>query len=222
MSRVETYDGPAWRLISTLCGESATRNLANHSMRIQGVYVGTVPIPQFIKKKSVAPRRLTLRCPGPRPIPCCCLSASHRWEVLRTVRSCAPALPPLLPQAAASRVASLLLACLPPRPCPEARLRAPRCCSPSTGQVTEIEWAWIPVRPSVPPPHPVPASMSVGRRRTRGFPPGQSPSPLVGPGRGPPADARVVCGPSGQRIQSDIFDGEIYLTDSFVIGFNIQ
>ena len=61
-----------------------------------------------------------------------------------------------------------------------ARLRAPRCCSPSTGQVTEIEWAWIPVRPSVPPPHPVPASMSVGRRRARGFPPGQSPSPLVG------------------------------------------
>ena len=30
------------------------------------------------------------------------------------------------------------------------------------------------------------------------------------------------CGPSGQRIRSDIFDGEIYLTDSFVIGFNIQ
>ena len=27
-------------------------SLANHSMRIQGVYVGTVPIPQFIKKKS--------------------------------------------------------------------------------------------------------------------------------------------------------------------------
>ncbi len=26
------------------------------------------------------------------------------------------------------------------------------------------------------------------------------------------------CGPSGQRIRSDIFDGEIYLTDSFVIG----
>ena len=52
MSRVETYDGPAWRLISTLCGESATRNLANHSMRIQDLYVGTVPIPQFIKKKS--------------------------------------------------------------------------------------------------------------------------------------------------------------------------
>ena len=50
MSRVETYDGPAWRLISTLCGESATRNLANHSMRIQDVYVGTVPIPQFIQK----------------------------------------------------------------------------------------------------------------------------------------------------------------------------
>ena len=49
---VETYDGPAWRLISTLCGESATRNLANRSMRIQDVYVGTVPIPQFIKKKS--------------------------------------------------------------------------------------------------------------------------------------------------------------------------
>ena len=47
---VETYDGPAWRLISTLCGESATRNLANHSMRIQDVYVGAVPIPQFIKK----------------------------------------------------------------------------------------------------------------------------------------------------------------------------
>ena len=47
---VETYDGPAWRLISTLCGESATRNLANRSMRIQDVYVGAVPIPQFIKK----------------------------------------------------------------------------------------------------------------------------------------------------------------------------
>ena len=28
-------------------------SLANHSMRIQGVYVGTVPIPQFIKKKSL-------------------------------------------------------------------------------------------------------------------------------------------------------------------------
>ena len=47
---METYDGPAWRLISTLCGESATRNLANHSMRIQDVYVGTVPIPLFIKE----------------------------------------------------------------------------------------------------------------------------------------------------------------------------
>ena len=31
---VETYDGPAWRLISTLCGESATRNLANRKARI--------------------------------------------------------------------------------------------------------------------------------------------------------------------------------------------
>ena len=50
LRRVETYDGPAWRLISTLCGESATRNLANRSMRIQDVYVGAVPIPQFIKK----------------------------------------------------------------------------------------------------------------------------------------------------------------------------
>ncbi len=49
---METYDGPAWRLISTLCGESATRNLANRSLRIQDVYVGAVPIPQFIKKKS--------------------------------------------------------------------------------------------------------------------------------------------------------------------------
>ena len=48
--RMETYDGPAWRLISTLCGESATRNLANHSMRIQDLYVGTVPIPWFIKE----------------------------------------------------------------------------------------------------------------------------------------------------------------------------
>ena len=26
---------------------------------------------------------------------------------------------------------------------------------------------------------------------------------------------------SGQRIRSDIFDGEIYLTDSFVIRFDI-
>ena len=33
--RMETYDGPAWRLMSTLCGESATRNLGNCSMRIQ-------------------------------------------------------------------------------------------------------------------------------------------------------------------------------------------
>ena len=49
---VETYDGPAWRLISTLCGESATRNLANHSMRIQDLYVGTVPIPRFINVKT--------------------------------------------------------------------------------------------------------------------------------------------------------------------------
>ena len=47
---VETYDGPAWRLISTLCGESATRNLANRSMRIQDLYVGAVPIPRFIKE----------------------------------------------------------------------------------------------------------------------------------------------------------------------------
>ena len=49
---VETYDGPAWRLISTLCGESATRNLANRSMRIQDLYVGPVPIPspRFIKE----------------------------------------------------------------------------------------------------------------------------------------------------------------------------
>ena len=33
--RMETYDGPVWRLMSTLCGESATRNLGNCSMRIQ-------------------------------------------------------------------------------------------------------------------------------------------------------------------------------------------
>ena len=50
MSRVETYDGPAWRLISTLCGESATRNLANRSMHIQDLYVGPFPIPRFIKE----------------------------------------------------------------------------------------------------------------------------------------------------------------------------
>ena len=108
------------------------------------------------------------------------LSASHRWEVLRTARSCASAPPPLLPQAAASRVASLLLACPPPRPCPEARLHAPHRSPPRTCELTEIEWVWIPVHPSAPPRHPAPASMSVGRRRARGFPPGQSPSPLVG------------------------------------------
>ena len=123
------------------------------------------------------------------------MSVVMRWEVLRTARSCAPAPPPLLLQAAASRVASLLLACPPPRPCPEARLRAPRRCSPRTGQVTEIEWAWIPVRPSAPPPHPVPASMSIGRRRTRGFPPGQSPSPLVGAVPRPTLGSRLL--PSG-------------------------
>ena len=47
---METYDGPAWRLISTLCGESATRNLANRSMHIQDLYVGPFPIPRFIKE----------------------------------------------------------------------------------------------------------------------------------------------------------------------------
>jgi hypothetical protein len=36
------------------------------------------------------------------------------------------------------------------------------------------------VRPSAPPRHPAPASISVGRRQARGFPPGQSPSPLMG------------------------------------------
>ena len=35
------------------------------------------------------------------------------------------------------------------------------------------------MRPSVPPRHPAPASTSVGRRPARGFPPGQSPSPLA-------------------------------------------
>jgi hypothetical protein len=49
---METYDGPAWRLISTLCRELATRNLANRSMRIQDSYVGAFPIPRCIKKKS--------------------------------------------------------------------------------------------------------------------------------------------------------------------------
>ncbi len=114
-----------------------------------------------------------------------------RCEVLRTARSCAPAPPPLLPRAAASRDASLLLACLPRRPCPEARLRAPRCCSPRTGEVTEIESERIPVRPSAPPRHPAPASISVGRRQARGFPPGQSPSPLMGAVPRPTLGSRV-------------------------------
>mgnify|MGYP000530578542 CR=1 FL=1 len=130
----------------------------------QNLYEHSVRVPLIVAGPGIpAGRRTAAMC--------------YLFDLLPTLGA---ALAPLLPQAAASRVASLLLACLPPRPCPEARLRAPRCCSPSTGQVTEIEWAWIPVRPSVPPPHPVPASMSVGRRRARGFPPGQSPSPLVG------------------------------------------
>ena len=60
---LETYNGPAWRLISTLCGELATRNLANHSMRIQDVYVRTVPIPRFIKIKTWGRTRLIIRSP---------------------------------------------------------------------------------------------------------------------------------------------------------------
>jgi hypothetical protein len=130
--------------------------------------------------RAVAPRRLTLRCPGPRPAPCCCRPPAHRAIVLRRSRPCSPAPPPLLPQAAASRVASLRLACPPLRPCPEARLCAPHRSSPRAWYLTEIDWERIPVRPSAPPRHPAPASMSVGRRRAREFPPGQSPSPLVG------------------------------------------
>jgi len=41
------------RIISTLCCESATRNLANRSIRIQDLYVGAFPIPRCIKKKSI-------------------------------------------------------------------------------------------------------------------------------------------------------------------------
>jgi hypothetical protein len=121
-----------------------------------------------------------LRCPGPRPAPCCCRPPSYCAELSRASRPCSSAPPPLLPQAAASHVASLRLACPPPRPCPEARLRAPHRYCPRTCELTEIEWVWIPVRPSVPPRHPAPASTSVGRSPARGFPPGQSPSPLVG------------------------------------------
>ena len=122
----------------------------------------------------------SLRCPCPRPAPCCCRQLAHVAIVLRRTPPCSPAPPPVLPQAAASRVASLRLACPPLRPCPEARLRAPHRCSPSAWNLTEIEWEWIPVRPSAPPRHPAPASISVGRRQARGFPPGQSPSPLMG------------------------------------------
>ena len=34
---METYDGPAWRLISTLCGESATRNLTCDLLLERGI-----------------------------------------------------------------------------------------------------------------------------------------------------------------------------------------
>ena len=34
--RMETYDGPAWRLISTLCGESATRSLGSFHTYVWG------------------------------------------------------------------------------------------------------------------------------------------------------------------------------------------
>ena len=50
---------------------------------------------------------------------------------------------------------------------------------PGFGYLTEIDCVQIPVRPSAPPRHPAPASMSVGRRRARGFPRGQSPYPLI-------------------------------------------
>jgi hypothetical protein len=43
---METYDGPTWRLISTLS------SLGNRSMLIQDVYVGTFP--QFIRNASYA------------------------------------------------------------------------------------------------------------------------------------------------------------------------
>ncbi len=102
-----------------------------------------------------------------------------------------PAPPPVLPQAAASRVASLRLACPPLLPCPEARLCAPHRCSPSAWMLTEIEWERIPVRPSAPPRHPAPASISVGRRHARWFPPGQSPSPLMGAVPRPALGSRV-------------------------------
>ena len=63
---METYDCPAWRLISTLCGESATRNLANRSMRIQDLYVGAFPIPRCICDFVTVESVVTESSTGPR------------------------------------------------------------------------------------------------------------------------------------------------------------
>ena len=83
------------------------------------------------------------------------------------------------------------LACQPPRPCPEARPRAPQLPSPVSAYLTEIDCVRIPLRPSAPPRHPAPASMSVGRHRARGFPPGQSLSPPIGAVTPPPMESRL-------------------------------
>jgi len=80
-----------------------------------------------------------------------------------------------------------------PTSSPMPRGPPPRAPAPFPGftYLTEIDRVRIPLRPSAPPRHPAPASMSVGRHRARGFPPGQSLSPPIGAVPRPPLETRL-------------------------------
>ena len=60
--RMETYDGPAWRLISTLCGESATRGLGSFHAYVWGWIRWGVPTVYYKNAKQTG--RWSLRSQG--------------------------------------------------------------------------------------------------------------------------------------------------------------
>ena len=83
--RMETYDGPAWRLISTLCGESATRSLGSFHAYVWGWIRWDVPTVYYKYAKQ------TWHCRGALSLPtlstCPPLSSSPPREQLCN-RSC--------------------------------------------------------------------------------------------------------------------------------------
>jgi hypothetical protein len=63
LDEMETYDGPAWRLISTLCGESATRSLGSFHAYVWGWIRWDVPTVYYKYAKQ------TWHCRGALSLP---------------------------------------------------------------------------------------------------------------------------------------------------------